>query len=63
VGGRPPDRRGHNPVTVRKWFTIAGFSIACTELIGARASSLETALIFAVVSLSAWVWPPPTTGR
>jgi MFS family permease len=44
--------RGHNPVTVRKWFTIAGFSIACTELIGARASSLETALIFAVVSLS-----------
>ena len=44
--------RGHNPVTVRKWFTIAGFSVACTELIGARASSLETALVFAVVSLS-----------
>ena len=44
--------RGHNPVTVRKWFTIAGFSIATTELIGARASSLETALVFAVVSLS-----------
>lgn len=44
--------RGHNPVTVRKWFTIAGFTIACTELIGARASSLETALVFAVVSLS-----------
>ena len=44
--------RGHNPVTVRKWFTIAGFSIACTELIGARATSLETALVFAVVSLS-----------
>jgi MFS family permease len=39
-------------VTVRKCFTIAGFSIACTELIGARAASLETALIFAVVSLS-----------
>ncbi len=45
-------RRGLNPVTVRKCFTIAGFSIACTELIGARASSLETALLFAVVSLS-----------
>ena len=44
--------RGHNPVTVRKWFTIAGFAVACTELIGARASSLETALVFAVVSLS-----------
>ena len=45
-------RRGLSPVTVRKCFTIAGFSIACTELIGARASSLETALLFAVVSLS-----------
>jgi predicted MFS family arabinose efflux permease len=45
-------RRGLNPVTVRKCFTIAGFSIACTELIGARATSLETALLFAVVSLS-----------
>jgi len=44
--------RGHNPVAVRKGFTIAGFAIACTELIGARATSLETALIFAVVSLS-----------
>lgn len=44
--------RGYNPVTVRKCFTIAGFSIACTEIIGARATSLETALIFAVVSLS-----------
>lgn len=44
--------RGYNPVTVRKWFTIAGFTIACTEMIGARASSLDTALVFAVVSLS-----------
>lgn len=44
--------RGYSPVTVRKCFTIAGFTVACTELIGARASSLETALIFAVVSLS-----------
>jgi len=55
LAGLAADRligRGHNPVTVRKWFTIAGFSIACTELIGARATSLETALVFAVVSLS-----------
>ena len=44
--------RGGNPVTVRKWFTIAGFAIACTELIGAQSSSLEIALFFAVVSLS-----------
>ena len=44
--------RGHNAVNVRKTFTIIGFSIACTELIGARATSLETALLFAVVSLS-----------
>jgi MFS family permease len=44
--------RGGNPVTVRKWFTIAGFAFACTELIGAQSSSLTLALIFAVVSLS-----------
>ena len=44
--------RGHSPVKVRKGFTIAGFAIACTELIGAQATSLETALLFAVVSLS-----------
>ena len=44
--------RGYSPVTVRKGFTIAGFSVACTELIGAQATSVETALLFAVVSLS-----------
>ena len=44
--------RGHHPVAVRKGFTIAGFAVACTELIGARATSVETALLFAVVSLS-----------
>ena len=44
--------RGGNPVTVRKWFTIAGFAIACTELIGAQSSSVTMALVFAVVSLS-----------
>jgi MFS family permease len=44
--------RGGNPVTVRKWFTIAGFIIACTELIGAQSSSVTVALLFAVISLS-----------
>jgi sugar phosphate permease len=44
--------RGHRPVAVRKAFTIAGFTVACTELIGAQATSLDTALLFAVVSLS-----------
>ena len=45
-------RRGGNPVTVRKWFTLAGFVIACTELTGAQSSSVTMALVFAVVSLS-----------
>jgi ACS family D-galactonate transporter-like MFS transporter len=36
--------RGRNPVTVRKWFTIAGFAVACTELIGARSPSVRVAL-------------------
>ena len=44
--------RGGDPVLVRKWFTIAGFGIACTELIGAQSSSVPVALTFSVVSLS-----------
>jgi len=44
--------RGWNPVTVRKSFVIAGFSLASTELIGAQASSVEAALFWAVFSLS-----------
>jgi ACS family D-galactonate transporter-like MFS transporter len=44
--------RGFSPMTIRKGFTIAGFTIACTELIGAQATSLDTALFFAIVSLS-----------
>ena len=44
--------RGGNPVTVRKWFTIVGCTIACTELIGAQTSSVTVALVFAIVSLS-----------
>lgn len=45
-------RRGGNPVTVRKWFTIAALGIACTELIGAHTSSVPIAVTFSIVSLS-----------
>jgi sugar phosphate permease len=45
-------RRGGDAVTVRKWFTIAGFAIACTELIGARSPSLSVAVAFSIISLS-----------
>jgi MFS transporter, ACS family, D-galactonate transporter len=44
--------KGKKPVAVRKWFTIAGFVIACTELIGSHSSSVSIALLFAVISLS-----------
>jgi len=44
--------RGFNPVKVRKAFTIAGFVVASTELIGAVAESKSVALFFAVFSLS-----------
>ncbi len=44
--------RGHNPVFVRKAFTIAGFLIASTEVIGALSDSVSVALFFAVFSLS-----------
>ena len=45
-------KRGANAVFVRKAFVIAGFAIACTELIGVRSSSVQGALFWAVVSLS-----------
>jgi ACS family D-galactonate transporter-like MFS transporter len=44
--------RGSSPVTVRKTFTIAGFLMASTVLIGAQATSLDVALFFSVLSLS-----------
>ncbi|HZT32375.1 MAG TPA: MFS transporter [Bryobacteraceae bacterium] len=44
--------RGGNPVKVRKAFTIAGFVIASTEVIGAVSSSVPVALFFAVFSLT-----------
>jgi MFS transporter, ACS family, D-galactonate transporter len=55
IGGFAADRliaRGYDAINVRKGFTIAGFLIASTELIGARSSSLEVALFFSVFSLS-----------
>ena len=55
LGGFAADRliaRGYDPINVRKGFTIAGFLIASTELIGARSSSLDVALFFSVFSLS-----------
>jgi ACS family D-galactonate transporter-like MFS transporter len=45
-------KRGWDAVKVRKGFIIAGFAIACTELMGARTSSINVALFWAVVSLS-----------
>jgi len=44
--------RGFDPVRVRKGFTIAGFLVASTELIGAMSDSNSVALFFAVFSLS-----------
>jgi ACS family D-galactonate transporter-like MFS transporter len=55
LGGWAADRliaRGHNAVNVRKAFTIAGFLIASTEVIGALSDSVPVALFFAVFSLS-----------
>jgi ACS family D-galactonate transporter-like MFS transporter len=45
-------KRGGDAVFVRKAFIIAGFAIATTELLGVRASSVDVALFWAVVSLS-----------
>ena len=44
--------RGGDAVAVRKAFTIAGFVIASTEVIGALSNSVPVALFFAVFSLS-----------
>jgi MFS family permease len=45
-------KRGGDAVAVRKAFVVAGFVIACTELLGAHSSSVQAALFWAVVSLS-----------
>lgn len=55
LAGYAADRiiaRGADPVKTRKMFTIAGLLMASTELIGAFSQSNDTALIFAIVSLS-----------
>jgi len=55
LAGLAADRliaRGANAVTVRKAFVVAGFTGACTVLLGARAQSLEAALFWNVFSLS-----------
>jgi len=55
IGGWMADRmiaRGSDPVGVRKGFTIPGFIMASTVIIGAHSSSLQVALFFAVFSLS-----------
>jgi MFS family permease len=44
--------RGADPVRVRKGFTLAGFVVASTEVIGALPVSSSVALFFAVFSLA-----------
>ena len=44
--------RGADAVTTRRWFTIAGFLVASTEVVGAMAESADVAKFFAVVSLA-----------
>jgi MFS family permease len=45
-------RRGADPARTRKSFTIIGFVLASTEVIGAMSGSETTALFFAVFSLA-----------
>jgi ACS family D-galactonate transporter-like MFS transporter len=45
-------KRGGNAVFVRKAFVVAGFAIACTEMIGVQSATVEGAAFWAVVSLS-----------
>ena len=55
LGGWAADRliaRGRDAVAVRRAFTIAGFLIASTEVVGALSDSVPVALFFAVFSLS-----------
>jgi len=55
IAGWMADRmiaRGGNAVRIRKAFTIAGFLMASTEVLGAISSSVPVALFFAVFSLT-----------
>ena len=44
-------RRGHDPINVRKGFTLAGFLLASTQTIAAYTESVNVMLFFAVFSL------------
>ncbi len=44
--------RGRDAVSVRRWFTIVGFLIASSEVLGAMSSSNTVALVFAIISLA-----------
>jgi len=45
-------KRGLDKVVVRKAFVIGGFVLACTEVLGAKTTSVNVALFWTVVSLS-----------
>jgi ACS family D-galactonate transporter-like MFS transporter len=45
-------QRGADAVRTRRWFVIAGFLVASTEVIGALTDSNKVAEIFAVISLA-----------
>lgn len=54
IGGAAADwliRRGHDPITVRKGFTILGFSFAATQTLGAYVDNTDLMLVIAVVSM------------
>jgi MFS family permease len=44
--------RGADPVNVRKWFTIVGFTLASTQTISLLTDNLDVKLFFAVFSLA-----------
>lgn len=54
IGGAAADwfiRRGYDPITVRKGFTILGFSFAATQTLGAYTDNTDLMLVIAVVSM------------
>ena len=54
IGGAMADwfiGRGYDPITVRKGFTILGFSFAATQTLGAYVDNTDVMLFVAVVSM------------
>jgi MFS family permease len=45
-------RHGTDPTRIRKAFTIIGFALASTEVLGAMSSSQSIALFFAIFSMA-----------